>query len=290
MGTISLGINGSSETTKYVAVFAANGTISNAALGTATVNFAAGSGQLFIFASPIDNDPTGGMSGQFSATNPSTWGISGTPLATFDVAAPLNIAPGSPFSNPNFFAVGDVNNFTTNDGPQQQAQGRVLFSDKNDPFFTVTDGALPGFTKTGEGVYANIAETLSALVNGGLDTTTDVLDDKLVAGGNGIPDSLDYLNFVAALAGLSDLGVATGNQAFATGFGSTGAPGSFNYGGGQNLGTGDLAFTLGGAIIPGIFASPDVQVPEPASMLVWGVGMGIAGVMGLRRRRNKAKA
>jgi hypothetical protein len=201
------------------------------------------------------------------------------------------IVPGSPFSNQNAFLANDINNFTTNEGPQSQAQGRVLFEDVSDLFFNVTDPIPPGFNLLGEGVYANIAETLDTQANGGLDTSTDVLLDDLTAGSNGIPDSLDYLNYVAALAGLSDLGAATGNQAFATAFGNTGDPTSFNYGGGQNLGTGDLAFTLGGAIIPGVFVQPQFEeVPEPTSMIVWGVGMGIAGLMGARYRRKKADA
>jgi hypothetical protein len=99
------------------------------------------------------------------------------------------------------------------------------------------------------------------------------------------------------------IGKATLNNNLTAAFNPTGLANyfSFNFGaatpgsvfGPGSYAGGDFSFgfttTSGGQFIK--LAGPDeIEVPEPASMLVWGVGMGIAGVMGLRRRRNKAKA
>lgn len=250
---------------KIVAIFAGDGTISVGMGGLQTATFT--SGRLWFFESPV----SGPGNAFFDPINPSTWGFGGAPLAVFDLIAPMDIAPGNALANGNAFSASQVNNISLNSLAPQQAQGRFLFRDVNDPYILVTDPLLvPGVVAIQEGLWGTIEESL------------DQTPDPLSAG------NLAILNQIAAAAGLGNLGGA--GTAFATGLGS-GLNTDFGPTGLPNAGaTGDFQFNLGSSFVPGLIGRPEIEIPEPASMIVWGVGMGIAGLMGARYRRKKADA
>jgi len=247
---------------KYTAVFIADGNVTVTG-GTPTVTFASGSGRVFLFQSA----PAG-----FTANDPTTWGISGSPVASWTVSSPIDIVPGNANANPNSFAAASVNSFTANAGAGNQAQGRIIFTDTSDPFLTVTDPLPPGFVFVSEGLYANISETVA-------DPTVFPFGG---AGNANAAAAIAALNQVAALAGLSNLGGA--NTGFATGFGAGGAT---NFNPSANFSTGDISFTLGLSAVPGDIGVPPgggPSIPEPATVTMLGLMLGTVGIGRLIRR------
>jgi len=190
----------------------------------------------------------------FDRLNANTWGTAGTAIATFNLANPADITKGIP--NPNdpealFFAASQVNQGAINLTAGQQIQDRLLFKDLLDPLIVVQ----PPFTGQNEGLFGLFNQTALAFT------------------GNPFAGQEGTLNAIST---------GLGQGPFQTT--GTGNPTDFNP---QQLGgtiPADFITQLGGSLVPGILQ--EGQIPEPASMLLWGAvagGMGIYG--GIRRYR-----
>jgi len=206
------------------------------------------SGKLALFA--IDKNT-------FDRLNASTWGTAGAAIATFNLTNPADITKGIP--NPNdpeaiFFAANQVNTGAINLAAGQQIQDRLLFKDLIDPLIVVQ----PPFTGQNEGLFGRFDQTALAFA------------------GNPFAGQENTLNGIFAKVNGSGFFQTTG----------TGTPTDFNP---QQLGgtiPADFITQLGGNFVPGILQ--EGQIPEPASMLLWGAvagGMGVYG--GIRRYRGK---
>lgn len=261
--------NPSGAAGQLVGIFGVNGTI---AANGVDGNFSAGGLKIVVATA-------------FMANDPSTWGFNNTALATYSLKPPENIIPGNTlgigFANPVGALADDVNVSGLNTAVNGFGQGLFLFEESplNQMLFN-SDSTLAaiitglGGTVTNETLIANIAQQ-----------TTNLTEGNIV--GLGTVAIQNLLDSIAQFAFAKNFATYTGNN----------QPSDFNVlfnGAGTGLDLNnpagvDFIANLGGNVGPGLQANFQ-EVPEPASMLVWGIGMGIAGVMGLRRRRNKAKA
>ncbi len=196
--------------------------------------------------------------GTFNTLHPTTWGNPLAAVALFGIKNNEDVIPGSGLGVTRPAAI--QNQASINAANPLANQGFVLFKDINDPFVLEGGVPLPGFFKTGEGISAR-------------------LDQEF---GTFSPD------FGAAdLAALNAFSNALAGFQFATGFGP-GPATNFNP---QNIGATippDFFLILGAQAAPGIQQLPEGEIPEPASMLLWGlmaVGIGIYG--GIRRYQSK---
>lgn len=130
---------------QVVAVFAGQGTVTNVSGGIASASL--DSGRVFLFSVPLNS---------FNPTQPSTWGITGSPLATFGAVAPQNVnIPGGGAGDPIAFLANQVNVTSINSTAGQQTQSRLLTAPVgSDPFLTITTASVPaGFIPDGEGEF-----------------------------------------------------------------------------------------------------------------------------------------
>lgn len=211
--------------------------------------------------------------GSFNAFDPTTWGFGGTPLATYDLAVPQNIATGpggTPFA-PGAFNPLNVNTSGANATSFAQTQGQFLFLENPSSNFIDVTSLSNLF---GEGIFARIDQTIQQYT-----LPSGNADDNLT------PQELQVLNDIATFAGLPLTGGVNG-LGFATGFGGAAAT---DYSPQNNPATnGDFRGELGGRFDPGAFDgfTPPPPVPEPVSLAVFA---GVMGVGGLVYRRRTAK-
>jgi hypothetical protein len=243
---------------KVVAVFAGDARIVSANPVTGDVVVQLESGRLGLFFSP--------SAVAFDRTNPATWGVGAAgQLATFNLIGQDNVFQGNAQAEAITVLAAQTNMIAANAINPTLNQGTFLFVDLNDPFLPVTtfDKLPPGFPFT-ENLIAEFQERL---------LTTPL---SLVPGG------LAQLNAIAAFLGQP---ANIGGQAFATLGGNPAVATDFNPSG--NLSTGDATFQAGGGLVPGIQPQQVPDIPEPATLLLWGV-IATGGVaVGLRRRLSR---
>jgi hypothetical protein len=206
--------------------------------------------------------------GGYNPQNPSTWGASiagvfQTPTAiTSLVNPPTNVVPG-PNGQGDLFLASQINGSTVNTGANQQSESRILYGPLicGTPAFVVPD-FVPG-----QSAFGQFVQTVEQLNSGTLpDLTTGTQQADL----NAIFTGLD----------------PTAGSPFAT-FGSGTAT---DFTPDPLVATGDGEFTFGLNVDPGNVFPLAPPIPEPASMLLWGLvaaGSGLAG--SVRRWRMKRR-
>ena len=280
-----------------VAVFAAEGVAPN----PAQIQLTGGRVGFFSIGGTLQNN-------NFNEFNPITWGATNaagtsllSPIAVWDLKPAENVADLGPLAagggGPGTFNLlaNQVNQAAINNVVGAVNQGFFLFKETTtfpgatlvgNTFYTTTGNAPivpPGNVLTDEGLISFINEAL----RGG------TLNDSFISGGTGTA-GFDALNTIAgALGGLADLGGA--NTGFAIGYGGQGNAGgdprSFNPSNGAGVpNTSDSFFTLGTSSSPGVQFTPVVvnDIPEPASMLLWGAGVVGFGIYAKSRRRRNS--
>lgn len=244
---------GGTSTTQdvLVAVFALQGSLQDTGVPTAPIQVNFESGTVSFYLAKQD---TGNPLVDFAKGNPSTWGTGGTLYAQYSLKPQEAVSPG-PGGLVVQFNPNQVNILNGTVELNQLFSGNFLFKETNigSGLITTTTGS-PGFNA--EGFLAIISETI---------TVVPLIDPAT---------NLPILNTIAA-----NLNYGSFNG-FATGFGGA-AVTDYN----PILTNGDFASTVTlGNFAPGREFSTQ-EVPEPASLAVWGIGMGVAGLIAARRRR-----
>jgi hypothetical protein len=219
----------------------------------------------------------------FDAQDPSSWIIGSTLVATYSLATPDTILPGSlagifPSGNivPQPPSVINLSSIAAIPGAPQ---GQFLFLE--DPANSFIHDVVPPQTGPFGGLPVN--EGLLTQINQIVDPNST---GKTVNGNVLDAADLAVLNNVAGAAGLANTGGA--NTAFATGFNNTGVVDSNFYAAPGGLatktGTGDFFAALASTSFLVVQA-----VPEPSTFVLAGMGfVALAGVAA--RRRNKKSA
>jgi len=268
--------------TDIIKVFAVSGSSAIGANG-ATVNTITAGG-IGYFAIPT---------GTYNQFDPRTWGTAATLIARYSLTGPQNIGQINNGIGGGIGA-GGVNTISLNILNPVNAQGHFLALEvpgglAGPGFITPNPAGLPpGSTPTGEGIHAFVNEQV--VVGQTTDNTVNNafrFVDPALSGAGG----LAALDAFAALFGVAGGTFAGG--AFGAGNG-TGT--SFNPYAGPSvlpstLGSGDFGSLFGNTDFPGVSAEtvPPGRVPEPATMLVWGVVLATGG-LALRSRRKNAPA
>jgi hypothetical protein len=200
----------------------------------------------------------------FNPQSPATWASQANPLASYSLAGQIGVVPGkaangSPAEG-DFFLPGQINTFSINLTTPTLFQGTALFKEVNNGGYLNVD-LIPGTIGLGQlGIYA---EQLNA-------GTLPTLSAADMAEMNALFNTL--------LPGTSAFGFANFGSANADGFNPNAA-----------AGTGDSEFTFGTNVDPGNF-TPQVFVPEPATLSLWGLILGSGAVGGVVRRFRSRKA
>jgi len=193
----------------------------------------------------------------FNRADPNTWyANAATPLATFGIVARDNIVPGTgePYVVPSAF----VNTFATNLAINNTIDGFALLGDITDPFYLVNKPADAIF----EGLIGRVSETILDPAN----SNTPTLTPGGLTALNTLFQNFFGVNFASSLNNGAD-------------------PNSFAPGSAQQPGD----FTTNAALqFTGAFATQ--QVPEPMTMMVWGVVLGSSGLVARRRMKRAAAA
>ncbi|MGE0375947.1 MAG: PEP-CTERM sorting domain-containing protein [Planctomycetaceae bacterium] len=253
---------------QLVIVSAILGSITSVAAGATTATFTAGRA----FAVKV---------GSFDSRNPESWG--GTIVAEFALKPQEDVVSGTPVGANVSFSASQTNRSSVNSGAIQQTQGVFLFREDSQQGQTPGDNLLSNVDQSVIPVGAIFdAESLIADIDQTL-LFDDLEDFETVVNPGGFSAAdLAVLNAYAALAGFADLGIA--GTAFATSIG--GDVRDFNpqfpNGDGGPGPNGDFFGTLGADNYVAVQAS----VPEPASVVLFGLGAGFCGLCALRRRRN----
>jgi hypothetical protein len=236
----------------------------------------------------------------FNQFNPLTWGATNnlgnaalTPLAVYQIVPPQNIILGpnaDPASGP--VAAGNVNQISLNTTNATLAQGIFLLRETSDGvpgagFMSVNNPPLPPNTFiTAEGLEAFVNERLAFAQS--VDPANSNNPFRFIdPAGSNAAAGLNAMNTIANL-------LAGTNFASAFGVGD-GSGSSFNpYGGPSNNtfpGSGDFGTTFGSTYYPGVYTDVRVNnIPEPASMITFGVFTAGFGLTGFVRRRWAKKA
>lgn len=261
---------------KLIIVSAILGTITSTSGGLVTADFTIGRA----FAIKIS-------AAGFDSRNPDSWD-SGTIVAEFALKPKEAVVSGPLGANVSFTAA-QTNQSAANSAATQQTQGVFLFREDSPQGQTPGNNLLSNVETYGIPAQFIDSESLIADVDQTL-LFTDLEDWDDPTGPLGAAD-LAALNLFAMLAGFSDLsGGAMLGHYFASGLGGA-AVTDFNpqwpQGDGGPGPNGDFFATLGIDNYVAIQASP---VPEPTSVVLFGIGAGLCGLGALRRRRNeKAK-
>jgi len=287
-GTIPGTYTDGAGTHNVIAVFAVSGTLNTLAGGA--VNTTSLLGAVSYYAAPIGNS--------YNQFNPATWGTGGTLLAKFNlVSPPFNVTQGTTGAG-GAVPAGVLNQVGINLTNPTNQQGDFLFKqDKTvgvSNFITVPTGVPdPGMVITGVGLHGFLNQKLdqpssSNPTNPGNDFR--FLDPAGPTAGAG----LGILNTIAQNAGLPGFATAffsgaapTGGDPTGNGFAPYVGP---SFGFGTNQGSGDFGVNLGQSSFPGFIESATTTtIPEPASMLLWGLFAAGSGVYGAIRRRRAQK-
>ncbi len=269
LGTFTTG-GANPEFFNLVGVFVGQANVSvDAMTGAATALFT--QGQLALFAVPLGN---------YDEADPTTWGVgvdgdlNGRPnnaIAIFDLAPQTRVTSdaSSGIGDPDGFPVANtiaaiMNTVSLNTLDINDSQGRLVFNDFQDPFLPIPAPVIPpGEQAVNEGIYLTLDQNLY----------TDLFGLS----------ALNEINRIAGIFGLGNLGGA--NTGFATtGFNPLIATDFNQQIGGLVLGSGDLAQSTGVDAHPVILSRANQEVPEPASILLWGALTLAGGVYGARRR------
>lgn len=235
----------------------------------------------------------------FDNRDPDTWPTVASAFAEWDLAEVQEWLDGSPVGSAVGYPAEDVNRSGINViTPQTRGQGQFLFVEDSSAAQTagatpgsapgtggdnfirdVVDNSPPGLVKTDEGVGVEVSQTIENISA----TDAGTFDEGRVSA-----TDLLVLNAFAAAA-FSGVGVdldlvAPGVQAWATGIGGAAAPVThFNprFTSGVST-TGDFRAILDFNAHIGHYA-----VPEPSSMILFGLGLGSVGLARIRRRRNE---
>jgi len=223
----------------------------------------------------------------FNTFNPISWGATnatGTALNTPALVTTFGIKPqelitagvaGSTQDVPIFPP--QVNQSTINAATSGNTQGHFLLQETGGGLAgfgweTVTTGPFPGFTKLLEGLHVRSDQG-----------TATATSDNTAFVGNGSA-GLAALNTIAA-----QLGGGLSNGFFATGL-NTGTAAGFNPSTTFPVGP-DLLASIGLTFYPILEQDTTTQqVPEPASMALFGALVGVGGLVYRKRRNTKAIA
>lgn len=232
----------------------------------------------------------------FVANNLATWGFPGTASAINLFAVDSKVLKGQEpvvLGHPNAYnsaasglGAGVVNVVSTPVVANASVSGTALFRDSlTGPDIwgpRTTDGTPAGFVFLQNGSVIDFTDVFQASSNTNFDIT-------------GNSANLMIANSIFAAFGLEDAGLLANGGQFASAFNMPGVASAYS----PNLTsagttTGDFASQLAVTNAPTIeltpFQPPSAPIPEPASMLAWGLIMAGAGAYGAIRRRNKKVA
>jgi hypothetical protein len=196
----------------------------------------------------------------FSTANPASW-TNGTLLASYSLALAADALQGAPAAQAINFPQAIINTITANSTSGNQAQGRLLFNEiGNQNFFNATTfdsyGAASAISP--EQLLLDIGETIQ------------------------VPQGALPSEYQASVAALDALAMLLGLSSFSSYGAFNPLDPSSSY---------DYAAAFNGRLIPGMQQEPPLvfDVPEPASLLVWGTMM-IAGLGVFKARKRKVVA
>lgn len=246
--------------------------------------FTATSGYIGFFAQPVNT---------YVANNPSTWGATnastgGDGLSLLTPIAIFQLKPAEPITDTGIMVDGGPGTFNTAQAAVNKIAIDIVNPALNQGIFLFEESTAVATLEGTE--YIDITGinpgTLpsNAIVDLLEDLAIRVSEQVQTAGlAFGMLDGTDLnvLNTIASqLAMLSDLGGA--NTGFATGLGP-GTATTFNSGPGPGL-TSDIETNFGvNGVMAVQFQTEEAVVPEPSSILIWGVGLALIGGLGCRR-------
>jgi hypothetical protein len=227
--------------------------------------------------------------GTFDPRNPSTWGWALGTFVELALADPENVVPGA--GEPISFSASVMNTSSANTTASSQADGRFLFAEDSsaaqnldpkggDNWFTATTNTF-GITTAFEGFVAQTSQTIEFADINAVGVAT--AGGPLLSGA-----ALDAVDLAVMNAIFNDMLVESGllaDYGFATGFGGVLST-DFNPRWPLPVGDGPTGDFRGELQTRNAFGISNV--PEPSSMVIFGLGLGIAGAYGRFGRRRKS--
>jgi len=293
-GSIPATYTDGSGTHQVIAVFAVSGTVAVNGVG-ATLSTSTAGGVSF-YAAPVGNS--------YNQFNPATWGTGGTLLAQFNVVNPPFLVTQGATGAGGTVSPAVLNQVAINFVNPTNQQGDFLFKQNTAvgvPGFLTTPLGVPdpGQVITGEGLHGFLNQKVDQPSS--IDPTNPADDFRFLdPGGPTAGGGLGVLNTIATSLGVGTFaptffnGAApTGGDPTGTGFAPYAGPG---YGGGSQVlsnGSGDFGVNLGITTYPGFIETPlttPTTIPEPTSMLLWGLFAAGSGAYGVIRRRRATRA
>lgn len=249
-------IHGPGTATTSISVEGAiQGTITAVSGASSTIAIQNGGFGLFAQAVPLNSQ------------NPATWAPAGTAFATFTLAPPGNVFPGSgspALSAQLTFPADQVNSSTVVVGNNNQSVGRAVFANGPGASAFLLPGSGPA-PQPPLGLFSTFSQNV---------------ETSVTAGNSGLTAAdLTLMNGLQAE-------FTPGTPVWATGIGAGPSTNWNPLFSGTSAVTGD--FRAQG--IPGVTLFPyGAAVPEPASLTLMGIGLG-GLVLAIRRRKNKVLA